>query len=231
MKKVLLVDDSQKMRGFVKEILSKNGYKMVTAHDAFTAFEILEENFFDLLILDINMPFKNGFALLESTRQLSKYKHTPVIFLTSRSSKRDIHKAISLGASGYVLKPVKAPELLEKVGQALGLIDEVIPMAEKEEFKDFKISMQLEGDLSTLDFDGVELRVPYDIPEGQIIFATCPLFSQIGIRPHSLLVVGSRKIEGGFIVRMKFQGLNWEGKQILKNWLTYGRFHRRIFVS
>jgi twitching motility two-component system response regulator PilH len=118
-KSVLIVDDSPTERYFLNELLLKHGFSVTTADSADDALLKLKGTLPDLILMDVVMPGMNGFQL---TRQLSKDPLTeaiPIIMCTSKSQQTDRIWGLRQGARDYVVKPVKAEDLLEKIA-ALG---------------------------------------------------------------------------------------------------------------
>jgi len=118
-KSVLIVDDSPTERYFLNELLLKHGFTVTTAENADDALIKLRGTLPDLILMDVVMPGMNGFQL---TRQLSKDPATesiPIIMCTSKSQQTDRIWGLRQGARDYVVKPVKAEDLLEKIA-ALG---------------------------------------------------------------------------------------------------------------
>jgi twitching motility two-component system response regulator PilH len=118
-KSVLIVDDSPTERYFLNELLVKHGFSVTTADSADDALVKLKGTLPDLILMDVVMPGMNGFQL---TRQLSRDPATetiPIIMCTSKSQQTDRIWGLRQGARDYVVKPVKAEDLLEKIA-ALG---------------------------------------------------------------------------------------------------------------
>lgn len=118
-KKVLIVDDSPTERYFLTEMLAKHGFNVSVAENAEEALMKLKSHSPDLILMDVVMPGQNGFQL---TRQLSKDPATqniPVIMCTSKGLQTDRIWGLRQGARDYVVKPIRAEELLQKIA-ALG---------------------------------------------------------------------------------------------------------------
>jgi twitching motility two-component system response regulator PilH len=118
-KSILVVDDSPTERYFLNELLLKHGFTVTTAESADDALIKLKTSLPDLILMDVVMPGMNGFQL---TRQLSRDPQTesiPIIMCTSKSQQTDRIWGLRQGARDYVVKPVKAEDLLEKIA-ALG---------------------------------------------------------------------------------------------------------------
>jgi len=106
---ILVVDDEQSMRDFLKILLVKEGHKVVTAENGNQALSILSEQPCDLVISDIRMPGMGGLELLESIRE--HYGDLPVIMITAFASPNDAVQAMKNGAFDYISKPFNVDEI------------------------------------------------------------------------------------------------------------------------
>ncbi len=111
--KLLLLEDDPNLSESVSEYLNEQGYDVVCVYDASSAENILYEQKFDLLLLDVNVPNGNGFSLLKNSRH--EGNHTPAIFLTSRNAMDDIEEGFASGADDYLRKPFALKELLLRI--------------------------------------------------------------------------------------------------------------------
>jgi len=111
-KKILVVDDEEVIRKFVKIHLSKLGYEVEVVEDGAKAVEQLAKEDFDLLICDIMMPNKNGWEVIKEVRSNPKTKDIPVIVLTAKNEDADMFKGYDLGANYYMTKPFTKSQLL-----------------------------------------------------------------------------------------------------------------------
>jgi two-component system alkaline phosphatase synthesis response regulator PhoP len=114
MSKILLVDDEQDIVEFLKYNLEQKGYEVIAGYDGLEALKKLSEKP-DLIILDIMMPHLDGYDVYRKIREHEKFKNTPIIFLTAKSGEVDEIKALELGASDYVQKPISPKKLLARV--------------------------------------------------------------------------------------------------------------------
>ena len=112
-KQILLVEDDVNFGTVLRDYLQLNGYKVVLARNGLEGFEKFKKNEFDLCILDVMMPYKDGFTLAKEIR--SKDKSIPVVFLTAKSMKDDVLKGYKIGADDYLTKPFDADILLKKL--------------------------------------------------------------------------------------------------------------------
>jgi len=112
-KQILLVEDDVNFGTVLRDYLQMNGYKVVLARNGLEGFEKFKKNEFDVCILDVMMPYKDGFTLAKEIR--SKDKSIPVVFLTAKSMKDDVLKGYKIGADDYLTKPFDADILLKKL--------------------------------------------------------------------------------------------------------------------
>lgn len=111
MVRILVVEDERLISDLIRLNLTKAGYACTCAYDGMEAADILEEENFDLIILDVMLPKLNGFELMEYIRPLK----IPVIFLTAKSSLEDRMTGLTSGAEDYMVKPFEVVELLARV--------------------------------------------------------------------------------------------------------------------
>ncbi len=113
---VLVVDDSKMDRNIMKKAMSPMGISVVEATNGQEALSIIKsgEYSFDAVLIDIEMPRMDGYTLAGEIRKYSKYKHLPLIAVTSRTSKSDRLRGVESGMSEYITKPY-SPEYLESV--------------------------------------------------------------------------------------------------------------------
>lgn len=110
-KKILVVDDEWNMLNLIRIHLSKK-YEIVQANDGYEALEYVNRQEFDLIILDIMMPYLNGWELCKKIR--GKYQ-TPILMLTARNEVKDRVLGLELGADDYLVKPFAFEELSARV--------------------------------------------------------------------------------------------------------------------
>ncbi len=113
---VLIVDDSNMDRKIMKKALEPTGVTVMEATNGQEALNIVKsgEHNFDAILIDIEMPRMDGYTLASEIRKYSKYKHLPLIAVTSRTSKSDRLRGVESGMSEYITKPY-SPEYLESV--------------------------------------------------------------------------------------------------------------------
>ena len=115
MKKILIVEDDEAISDLLYMDLSDEGYACTRALDGKAAADILENEYFDLILLDIMLPEINGYELLEYVRPMD----IPVIFLTAKGEVKDRIKGLKLGADDYITKPFQGGEVTARIGAVL----------------------------------------------------------------------------------------------------------------
>jgi chemotaxis protein histidine kinase CheA len=118
---VLVVDDSINTREIEKSILEAYGYIVETAEDGQDGFEKTRDFLYDLVITDVEMPRMDGFSFTEKLRADERYRHVPVIIVTSREKDEDKRRGIQVGANAYIVKGAfDQSNLLETVRNLIG---------------------------------------------------------------------------------------------------------------
>lgn len=114
-KKILIVDDSPTERHFLGELLTKNGFQIMTLESGEEAVQKTKELMPDLILMDVVMPGMNGFQATRTISRDEATKHIPIIMCTSKNQETDMVWAKRQGAVEYVVKPVDSQELLNKI--------------------------------------------------------------------------------------------------------------------
>ena len=112
-KKILLVEDDPNFGTVLRDYLTMNNYDVVHAKNGMEGFEKFKKDDFDLCILDVMMPYKDGFTLAKEIRE--KNTDVPIIFLTAKAMKEDVLKGYKVGADDYLNKPFDSEVLLMKI--------------------------------------------------------------------------------------------------------------------
>lgn len=115
--KILVVDDEENIRNLLCETLRLVGFKPTAAKNGNEAISWVRKEKFDIILLDVNMPFLNGFQTLERIRQSSK--SMPVIMLSARSDKEDVIAGLRDGADDYIAKPFNIEEVITRIQTVL----------------------------------------------------------------------------------------------------------------
>lgn len=110
--KVLIIDDEEDIRNLIRIYLENEGYETTLASSGEDGMKIIENDFYDLILLDIMMEGING---IETCIEIRKKTNTPIIFLTAKGSELDKLQGLSVGADDYISKPFSSLELLARV--------------------------------------------------------------------------------------------------------------------
>ncbi len=113
--RLLVVDDNEDNRDMLARRLQRRGYEVETAEDGASALARIEQEPFDLVILDIMMPGMSGLEVLERLRKTYPRAELPVLMATAKSDSQDMVRALSLGANDYVTKPIDFPVVLARI--------------------------------------------------------------------------------------------------------------------
>ena len=116
MKKILIIEDDESVRGELKELLSNAGYDALILDDYTNMLDDILNIHPDLILLDINIPYMNGEVLLKNLRKVS---NIPVIMVTSKNTEVDEVLSMSYGADDYITKPYNPTILLLRIGAVL----------------------------------------------------------------------------------------------------------------
>ena len=118
-KKILVVDDEEDILNLVRLILEDAGYQVRIETDGRDALKKLETEKFDLILLDIMMPFLSGWEVLEAMRAKDKTRDIPVALLTARASPREDNQPYPTDYCDYITKPFEPDDLLRRIRQIL----------------------------------------------------------------------------------------------------------------
>jgi two-component system copper resistance phosphate regulon response regulator CusR len=111
--KILVVEDDRKVAGFVQQGLKEEGYVVDLARDGEEATMLAHVNDYDLMLLDVVLPKKNGFQIATELRR--EGRNTPILMLTSRDAPEDVVRGLDAGADDYLSKPFRFDELLARI--------------------------------------------------------------------------------------------------------------------
>ncbi|MAD13283.1 MAG: DNA-binding response regulator [Flavobacteriaceae bacterium] len=143
-KKILIVEDDPNFGSILRDYLSLNNYKITLAKNGIEGFQKFKKDDFDLCILDVMMPYKDGFTLAKEIRE--KDNQVPIVFLTAKNLKEDVLKGFKLGGDDYISKPFDSDILLAKIKAILNRQNFIeIPDSEEFEFTigEFKFNSKL----------------------------------------------------------------------------------------
>ena len=111
--RILLAEDDENLGSLLKEYLMVKGYETGLYTDGNKAYKGFIQEHFDLCLLDVMMPVKDGFTLAKEIRLINS--DIPIIFLTAKSMKEDVLEGFTLGADDYITKPFSMEELIFRI--------------------------------------------------------------------------------------------------------------------
>lgn len=116
---ILAVDNSASIRQFVRFTLKAAGYDVVEASDGVEALSIARTRPVSLVIADVNLPKLDGLSLIRELRALPSYRFTPLLMLSGQSGVGQTQRDAAVPASGWIVKPIQAEQLLSTVKKVL----------------------------------------------------------------------------------------------------------------
>jgi len=124
--RVLIVEDDPLIRANVLELLTEEGYEVISAQDGADGIALAKARVPSLVVCDITLPKLDGYAVLRAIREDPAIASTPFIFLTAKAERADVRTGMSLGADDYLSKPFTSKELLDAVRIRLRRISELL---------------------------------------------------------------------------------------------------------
>ena len=113
---MLIIEDERSISGFIKAILTSNGFDVIAAYTGNEAFSMISSHCPDIVILDLGLPDMDGMQIIDAVRQ---WTQLPILVVSARSHERDKVMALERGADDYITKPFSAAELLARIRVAI----------------------------------------------------------------------------------------------------------------
>jgi DNA-binding response OmpR family regulator len=117
--KILVIDDEPEITDIIATFLNEAGYKVETENTGMGGLEKAKTFKPDLILLDIMMPFMDGYEICEELKKIAQTKKTPVVFLTAKDAKSDEGRSFRSGGDMFIKKPFSCERLLEMVKMIL----------------------------------------------------------------------------------------------------------------
>lgn len=118
-KKILIVDDDPSIVELLKIVLEDYGFKTVSAYDGEEAIEKIKKERPDLVLLDIMLPTKDGYFVLDEIKKMPEFKILPIVIISAKIREVDISFGIQKGATDYFTKPLDIDKLISRVKELL----------------------------------------------------------------------------------------------------------------
>ena len=121
--KILIADDEPNILISLEFLMKREGYEVVVVRDGQQALDAIVREHPDLVLMDVMMPGKSGFAVCQEVRAIESVKDTPIVMLTAKGRDIDVAKGMAMGATAYLTKPFSTREMTRKVRELLGQAD------------------------------------------------------------------------------------------------------------
>lgn len=151
--KILLIEDEPSVSSFIKRGLEENGYTVQQAFDGDTGLRLARQGSFELIILDLILPHRNGLEICKTLRE-EGHKDIPILMLTALSTTADVVEGLEAGADDYLRKPFKFQELLARI-HAMGRRRQIAPSGKKLSVANLVMDM----DAKTVSRNGEEIAL------------------------------------------------------------------------
>lgn len=217
---ILIVDDDELILKVARSILQKAGHAVSLAKDGHAALEILDQELFDMIVTDANMPNGvSGFTLASTVRKNERISSIPIMFLTGRKDKADVARALEAGADDYVVKPIDPDIFLAKI-EAL--------ISKKKEAHSFSLAKIKANGTWSLDFEivamseqGLNIVSRTSIPANTKVRIDSDLFEIMGIRPPQIRVMTCQQMPNApaFFIEVSFVGLTETDLHQIRRWV------------
>ncbi len=117
---VLLVEDDNNMRMLLEHLLKRNDMQVISFEDGQSAVEYIQTNPpAELALLDLYLPFKNGFEILKELKKSESWENIPTVMITASDAGDDMEKAFRLGADDYIEKPIDTRKTIARINKFL----------------------------------------------------------------------------------------------------------------
>ncbi len=182
--KVLLAEDDVNLGSLLQQYLEAKNYETQLFHDGESAYKAYMQNDFDICILDVMMPKRDGFELAKNIKSINE--NVPVIFLTAKVLKEDVLKGFKIGADDYITKPFNMEELLYRIEAVLRRFgrDRV------EEQSVFQIGIiNFDSNLQTIKIENSEETVKLTSKESDLLKLLCQNRNSVMRRDYALKAI------------------------------------------
>ncbi len=171
-KKILIVDDEPFFREILKDIFNEQ-FDIIEAEDGDEAVSLSHQHLPDLIIMDVEMPRKNGIEACKILKNEIKTRKIPIILFTARTKKKDMVLGLKAGADDYITKPVYIPEIIARVEAHLRTKDHYSDL----EYKDLRFLLEVTENISAIRNPMAILRLIVEKMEEIIDVARCSIIS------------------------------------------------------
>lgn len=118
---ILIIEDDETIRAALKRVFENEGYRVLAAADGTQLSTVLDDSPVDLIVLDVGLPWINGFELAEMMKAHDDLKGIPLVFLSARTSDADVKRGFEVGADDYIKKPFDIEKVKRTVNTLIHL--------------------------------------------------------------------------------------------------------------
>lgn len=189
-KKILVVDDEEKILDVIKSYLERKGYQIFVAENAKEAFSIFEKEQISLVVLDLMLPDLSGEEICMTLRQKSR---VPIIMLTAKVDEDDLLNGLAIGADDYIPKPFSLKELHARIEALLRRAgNDLVPLYSKNSFHDGDLEIDFQSHM--IKKDGKEVNLTPN--EFKILVALIKYPNKVFTREDLILAALGEEFEG-----------------------------------
>lgn len=226
---ILVIDDDVDMIELTKKYLGSEGYQIIAVTNPFDAEEVMEKYRINLALVDINMPQKNGYDFVAQLKRSVRNRFVPIVFMSGRSEKKDIERALKLDVEGYIIKPFSKDVLLEKVKSVLKNTGSTQPAIDEVDLKSKNISglLKVEYEVRVISITEIGMKITSSLDIGEIgkeldntVEVTAPIWAVVGISPVPLKIANKEKMaSGGYVYSLLIKKISPEDVERLRSWI------------
>ena len=206
-KTILVIDDDEAILDLVRRVIEGTGAICVTAQSVKEGVALALSKAPHLIITDLSMPEIDGFTFLEKKKSIPQIRSTPTLVFSAVSEKKELNRAMALGAVDYLSKPLKAALLLQKIRKSLHEEEQ----ASSHRFSEKpRIEAQIHGELKGVNEEFVFFESVAKLSPGKTVHLKSPFLEECGLKNQVLKVVrrsGSSEAMGQYLAKAKFMGL------------------------
>lgn len=209
-KNVLVIDDNRNDLLMVKFVLLKMGFNPILLDNPRQTIDLLQMHNISLIVLDLEMPELSGIDVLKRIKRVDAYKNIPVVMLTGHSAFEDVKKAVSVGATDYIVKPIdtgifenKLNKIIKSDGQNTDWIE-----YEVKELSDSEVQLYFTSHIISIGETSLTLKASQMLPVGARLFTNASLFKKLEIKNPALKVEHCEEKDGEYIIRCTVLGLS-----------------------
>lgn len=216
-KEILIIDDAADIRLLARKVLEGDGARVSDTADVDTGLEFARTTTPHLILLDLEMPGKSGFDFLVARREIPELLKIPIVILSGKTDKSSVVQAVALGAADYVLKPFRAPLLLQKIRKALELASFLSRKFVETERP--KASFSIAAEVVKFSEGGCQIEASVKLGAEEEVSLSGELLRRLGVQDMRMRVVGHHGLLSGpgrYLNEVAFVGMDEQGAKRIR---------------